>query len=85
VYDDRDIKIVGNFPSRDIKKNKFGLISEVNTGSMKRGAMLGSKIAEEYVCAVSESGPGAGQGSEEMLYPRNGSRPAGKGMVDEHL
>lgn len=70
MCDDKDIKIAGNYPSREIKKSAVGNLAQVNPKSVHIGAELGMKIAENYVAAVLEQGPGAGKGSEDMLLQR---------------
>ncbi len=68
--EDRDIKIAGNRPSKDIERHILKSNMGVDSVSVRMGTELGSKIAERFVGALLEKGPGAGQGSEEMLLQR---------------
>lgn len=68
--DDRDIKIAGNRPSKDVEKHILKSNMGVDSVSVRMGTSLGSKIAQRFVAALLEKGPGVGQGSEEMLLQR---------------
>ena len=70
MHNDSDIKIAGNFPSKEIKKNNLAHLSQVNSEIIKRGTAIGLTIAEEYIKAIEEQGPGAGEGTEDMLLQR---------------
>ncbi len=70
MHDDVDIKIAGSSPSKEIKKSNLSFLSEINSEAIKRGTAIGLSIANDYVKAVEEQGPGAGEEREEMLLQR---------------
>ncbi len=70
ILDDRDIKIAGNRPSRDIERHISKSNMGVDSKSVRMGTALGTTVAKRYVDALNEQGPGAGQGSEDMLLQR---------------
>ena len=68
--DDKDIKIAGNRPSKDVERHILKSNMGVDSVSVRMGTALGSKIAERFVAALLKQGPGAGQDSEDMLLQR---------------
>lgn len=70
MCEDTDIKIASEKPSEDIKRNAMNSGTDMDTESIHRGRALGEKIAELYMGALLDQGPGAGEGSEEMLLQR---------------
>lgn len=68
--DDRDIKIAGDRPSKDVERHILKLSMGIDSVSVRLGTALGEKIAERFVAALLEKGPGVGQGSEDMLLQR---------------
>ena len=68
--DDRDIKIAGNRPSKDVERHILKSNMGIDSASIRMGTALGEKVAQRFVAALLEQGPGAGQGSEDMLLQR---------------
>lgn len=70
MCDDNDIKIAGNRPSDDIKKNTIMQEATPDSGSVVRGKRLGTAVANEYVKALNGKGPGGDESDAEMLLQR---------------
>ena len=70
MCEDIDIKIASEKPSEDIKRNATTFQTGVDAAGVRHGRALGEKIAELYMDALLNQGPGAGEGSEEMLLQR---------------
>ncbi len=70
MCDDRDIKIAGNRPSDDIKK-QYGLAETIpDTDDIARGKKLGAAVADEYRKALNETGPRCEESDGDMLVQR---------------
>lgn len=70
MNDDRDIKIAGNKPSKDVELHIQKSSMKVDSLSVRMGTQLGRKTAERFVAALLKQGPGADIDSEEMLLQR---------------
>ena len=69
MYEERDIKIASDHPSKDIKRQKAEM-AEINAQSTLKGKELGKTVAKKYVDAIKGQVLGGETDNEELLLQR---------------
>ncbi|MBQ0083494.1 MAG: hypothetical protein KBS52_01850 [Clostridiales bacterium] len=71
LFDDSDVKIVGDKPSETVKKNRNENVGDTVTDEMAAGAkMLGSAVASAYIGAVNTALSDDDETDPQMLINR---------------